>query len=93
MGDQLEDDRPDDDVRAVAPNWRLAKLIRVENAPNGAPIITIDGEVLPWYTAGIVTPAPSLDSSPTVTVTFLAERVEMVNRERGPRWRDDDPNQ
>lgn len=57
----------------------LAKEILVDRDERGAPRITIDGEVLPWYTSGIVVPAPDLREAPTVTVTFLAERVAMVN--------------
>lgn len=86
----LEGDRPDSDVRAVAPDWRMAKLIRVESDFNGAPVVYIDGEPLPWYTAGVIVPAPSRSEAPTVTVTFLAERVELVNRGPRPRWREDD---
>lgn len=83
--------RPDSDVRAVPPDWRFAKVIRVENAPNGAPVISIDGEVLPWYTQGIVVPVPALGQSPTATVTFLADRVEMVNDQPlSPARREDD---
>lgn len=80
MSDQLEDERPADGGRAPAPQWRMAKLIRVDQDERGAPRITIDGEVLPFYTRGIVVPAPSLHESPTVTITLLADRVEMVNR-------------
>jgi hypothetical protein len=53
--------------------------IRVETAANGAPVIKIDGQPFPWYTAGIVTPPPSRDAMPTVTVTIPAERVVMIN--------------
>ena len=89
MADQLEGDRPDSDVRAVAPQWRLAKHIRVDRAPNGAPVISIDGEVLPWFTTGIVVPAPAMDAMPTITVTFVADKVEMINANPVPTF----PNQ
>jgi hypothetical protein len=59
---------------------RLAKEIRVDRDERGAPQITIDGETLPWFTAGIVTPAPSLDEVPTVTITIPAEKVVVENR-------------
>lgn len=78
-------DGPGSDARAVAPRWHLAEEIRIESGPNGAPMITIDGHFLPWVTCGIEVPAPALDKSPTVTVTFLAEKVEMVNEARPPR--------
>lgn len=83
MAEQIGGDRPGRDVRAGAPAYRMAKRIRVESAPNGAPVISIDGYALPWYTQGIVVPVPAIGQCPTVTVTFLAEHVEMVNR--GPR--------
>lgn len=57
----------------------FAKEIRVDQDEHGAPRITIDGQPFPWYTAGIVVPAPSLDKAPTVTVTIPAERVTMIN--------------
>lgn len=89
MADQLEGGRPDSDVPAVVPDWRLAKHIRVDRAPNGAPVVTIDGEVLPWYTAGVVVPAPAIGEMPTVTVTFIADKVEMLNANPAPTF----PNQ
>jgi hypothetical protein len=59
--------------------YRLAKEIQIDRDDRGAPRITIDGEVFPYGTAGIVTPAPSLNDAPTVTITLLAEKVTMVN--------------
>ncbi len=61
------------------------KEIRVESDENGAPRITIDGQPFPWYTAGIVAPAPSLShATPTVTITIPAEKVVMVNEMQPP---------
>ena len=91
--DQPNVGRPDTTVRATAPAWHMAKHIRVESAPNGAPVLTIDGEFLPWYTAGIEVPAPAIGEMPTVTVTFIAERVEMANKGPRPRLDDDPANQ
>ncbi len=62
----------------------FAKEIRVDQDKHGAPQITIDGQPFPWYTAGIVVPAPALDKTPTVTVTIPAERVTMVNEMQPP---------
>lgn len=84
--EQPEGMRPADTGRA----HHLAKHIRVDQDERGAPCITIDGELLPWYTTGIVVPAPSLKEAPTITVTFIAEQVEMVNKVRP---RPTDPNQ
>lgn len=80
-----EGDRPGSDARAAAPRWHLAELIRIESGPNGAPMVSIDGHFIPWLTCGIDVPAPSLKEAPTVTITFLAEKVEMVNEARPPR--------
>lgn len=57
----------------------FSKEIRVESDRAGAPRVTIDGQPLPWYTAGIVVPPPSRDQMPTVVLTIPAERVVMVN--------------
>lgn len=57
----------------------FAKEIRVDQDERGAPRITIDGQPFPWFTAGIVTPSPAHDKTPTITVTIPAERVTMVN--------------
>lgn len=65
-------------------DYQLAKRIVVDTDERGAPRVTIDGFVLPWYTCGITVPAPSLNEDPTVTVTFLAEDVQMVNHARFP---------
>lgn len=59
--------------------YRLAKTIHVGRDEGGAPCIEIDGERLPWMTCGIVTPAPSLQEMPTVTITIPAERITMTN--------------
>jgi hypothetical protein len=94
MSDQLEGERPADGGRAPRAEHRLAKHIVVDRDENGAPRITIDGEQLPWFTQGIVTPAPSLREMPTVTITLLAEKVEMLNAEHLGRWLPSaDPNQ
>lgn len=58
--------------------------VRVESDESGAPRITIDGQPFPWYTAGILAPAPSREHMPTITVTIPAEKVTMVNE--GPKW-------
>lgn len=79
MAEQIEGDRPGSDVRAVPPEWHLAKEIRIERAPDGAPLITIDGQFLPWLTNGVDVPAPARDKMPSVTVTFIADKVEMSN--------------
>lgn len=57
----------------------IAKEIVVDKDERGAPRVTIDGQLFRWFTAGIVTPAPSLNEAPTVTITVLAEKVTMVN--------------
>jgi hypothetical protein len=63
----------------------LPKEIRVESDRTGAPRITIDGQPLPWYTAGIVVPPPALGQAmPTVTITIPAEKVTMVNEMMPP---------
>lgn len=76
MAAQLEDGPP--------PDYRMAQRIVVDQYLNGSPRVTIDGETLPWYTAGVTVPAPSSQELPTVTVTFLANHVELVNEARPP---------
>lgn len=58
--------------------------IVIDQDANGAPRITIDGQALPWYTAGIVVPPPSRDQMPTVVLTIPAEKVTMVNELQPP---------
>ena len=58
---------------------QLAKEIVVDRDENGVPRITINGTPFPYYTAGIITPAPSLKDHPTITLTIPAECVRMVN--------------
>gem|GEM_PF-6089402 len=62
----------------------LPKEIRVESDRTGAPRVTIDGQPLLWYTAGIVVPPPSRDQMPTVVLTIPAEKVVMVNEMQPP---------
>ena len=57
----------------------IAKHIIVDRDDRGAPRLQIDGFVFDFATAGITVPAPSLDQVPTVTVTFVAEKVTMLN--------------
>lgn len=57
----------------------LAREILVDRDDKGAPRITINGTPFPYYTAGIVTPAPSLHDMPTITLTIPAECVRMTN--------------
>ena len=57
----------------------IAKHIIVDRDEHGAPRLQIDGFVFDFATCGIKVPAPSLDEIPTVTVTFLAEKVTMIN--------------
>lgn len=57
----------------------IAKHIIVDRDDRGAPRLQIDGFVFDFATAGITVPAPSLDEIPTVTVTFVAEKVTMLN--------------
>ncbi len=62
-------------------NFRLAKEIRVEADPSGAPHITIDDQELPWFTQGIVPSAPTMAGMATLTVTFLADKITLVNQQ------------
>lgn len=76
----------------------IAKHIIVDRDEHGEPRLQIDGFVFGFALArhGITVPAPSMDEAPTVTVTFLAEKVTMINddgselRVRDPRH---DPNE
>lgn len=57
----------------------IAKHIIVDRDERGAPRLQIDGFVFDFGMAGINVPAPALDQVPTVTVTFVAEKVTMLN--------------
>jgi hypothetical protein len=61
-------------------DYKLAEHIVVDRDERGAPRITIDGEVLPWHTCGIVPSVPKLNEAPTLTVTFLAEKVTTIDQ-------------
>lgn len=73
----------------------IANHIIVDRDEHGAPCLRIDDLVFDFAIAnrGITVPAPSLDETPTVTVTFLAEKVTMINdldnivRSAGPPYR------
>lgn len=81
-------------------DYKLAGHIVVDRDERGAPRITIDGEVLPWLTYGIVPSVPKLGESPTLTVTILAEKVTTIdqyvpvkaNRARCQLWPSPAPN-
>lgn len=57
----------------------MAKDVVIDRAPGGAPRITIDGLMLPWYTAGIIANVPSLDGMTGLTITIPAERVTLLD--------------
>jgi hypothetical protein len=59
--------------------FEIPKVIRVERAGNSF-VLTIDGEEFPYPIAwepisAVVDP----DGSPTLTITLMAEQVEVVN--------------
>lgn len=56
---------------------QLAKLIRVERSGGHAKLV-VDGEEFPWYIAETGAAVNvRRDEAPAVTVTILAERVEV----------------
>jgi len=65
--------------------------IMIDQDEHGAPRVTIDGQPLPWYTAGIIVPPPSRDQMPTVVLTIPAERVVMVNEIQPPAAKESGP--
>lgn len=58
-----------------------ANVIRVERTLDNRGTLTIDGEPFPWYIAedGVDVGPVRHDEVPTVTVTILAGRVEVLN--------------
>lgn len=58
----------------------LAKVIRLERRGIGdGGSITVDGEDFPWHVALGPTLTVDADGLPAVTITLLAERVEVTN--------------
>jgi len=58
---------------------KLPAEISVRRNAGDGPWIHIDGELFPWYTAGVSVNAVSHDEMPTVTITIPAERVTLFN--------------
>jgi hypothetical protein len=58
----------------------LAKHIIVGRDEQGAPRITIDGQVMPWFTNGIAVDPPSLDGMTALKLTIVAERITLDDR-------------
>ncbi len=58
---------------------RLTREIVVDRDEKGAPRITIDGVVLPWFTQGIVPRPPALGELAALTITIPAEKITLAD--------------
>lgn len=65
--------------RQLDPPPGIARRIVIDRDSAGAPRITLGDTVLGYLTTGISVEPPSLKGMATVTITFLAERVEVLD--------------